>query len=1495
MGKSFKGIIMDYLKKWLTCIACVVLFAAGITYIANVNNMDFMVVKVEAATIEGSGSITAMPNTDKYGSISSNYMFKPDANMAGQQLYVHYLVTDISEPANTFYEGTDRQTVSGNNILYYSRDYDDLLGYFNNQKYYVSTWVTRTTSETEEISGYAKSTQAAVSYDMGNFLTQDSGFSFDKTQKKHKVTVKTQSNVSKNERVCVWIRNENEHKYTRFENTINSGKNNVSWIIDFPAEYNAKYYGIITLNGRGVAKEISYESIFKPSVRDYVYGEDGIGIFDYAFNFRLGYSEESTGKSLFKVKVYYCKSSDTEDKSEYITELQLSKENDFSAIVTTDPKKLLEPNTDYYVYFIDSKEGRIWRHNFKTKPIDKAKAKITAETEIDSAKLNIEIPSGIMVDEKYVSLNRPAYIFLAKKGESYDSTPTAVTELKYTPGKWTSEGIKITSLEENTEYSLIVSLDNKGQKNILTETAFSTKKELRTIVMKDIDTMVGGFRLNLFVKDPGGIKTTADDVFVSTKMPGDLVWSSPKKPVLNEKELTYSYDIPVDKRLYNPGEEVEYKVFFQNRSKYSVEAGIVSGKLTIPVDNRTIKVISEKTYRDAHKLDLQFLGLKSYKSYLTYFARVKDGEWKNLYYWEVDSTFEKDKTLYVFTDEYEVGDEVEYVLGYVDDLRDVSKFEKAYSTTSGKFTVLSDDRSVVLKAEPTATTNEVYFYGEITGAGRYKDYDYIKLFYREKGDSDTFDSTVLTLYPDEKEFNIKAEGLQANTVYEYVVGVAGYSNATVSELMNTPCSGTIKTKKDENSLTLLVKDSQPVKAVPSYNVIGSTVEIKYKDVDINHNQLALYVEENLKSVSYSTSDSKVVTADGKGVVTIKGPGIAKVTAKSRNMSGSVTIKVIDYKPVLQSDAITVYQGTEDSSCPLGLYMQNGAEITSVEIRGKVGTLIPVRKNDIYYIKAAGYSENAVERVKIIATINDGTQYEYDLIVRVDVSKPEKSNFTIRQKRIPNVFYGGDDAEKVELSIKSSKYEIESIVSKIKTDVYVVDEFDSYNGKIVLKANNLSKERVKRFIEKEPITLTIKAKNYAAVDIKLQVDVQRIVPVVRFGDAIIDEASKTACVTAYINGKSFDATGMSLNPGAYPANSANVSLTTQGDKVKVKLNNARSGSYKADVAMPNWTTYVVVQGNVNYLKKNQYASFAIVTDPKNITINTSKGYNKAVIFNAYIRGNEKLAANISAKTDSKNITVMSVGTGGFEVRAKDGATGSAQIKLTGNYAGTTIRPYTITVKLTTAHPDIKLSAQGKINIPNRENTPVIYTPKLQNMASDVIIGRASIASTKVTVDGKLSTVNVFKPELVDGKIYIYGIPGMKIYPKLKYSVTLKLQLNNGQSINKDIVIVPDNNRVKPKRTILNRTLYKTNKQVSAEYELSLPPGYEISAVKVYKKNDKDTLADNFAAKYEDGILKISLRNNGAMLKRQGYNINVQLDYKDADNSKPYLLSCPVMIR
>lgn len=1487
---------------------------------------DIVIINETAA--DSGDAVITINDDGEPGTISGNYIYTSDTTIKNIPVIVHYAVTD--ENGYPFYEGKQDITVREEKELEWDFSFDRLSG-----------------KRTYKLVVYCESDRIGNEFGKkeAEFKPQDGDVDDNKFTVKARAnangkmcfTLDFASEVTDRTDVYFWIRNDFEKKYTPVvlnNVAFKSAKTTKELELSLDAYYGLDTYFDIITRGESVSSLVRFEpdSKYRVTFQNKIESKDALGYFDCFYYIDITYGARRYDHT---VNAYYFKADEEPNRGHSFPSIVLKNSNEYKGIMGNGQNVKFEPDTKYYVEFEILASGKpVYRtmDSFTTDKFIEHSGSILSEPAMDSVTLNLSVPSGLEVDNKYFTHTRTADIYIAKKEEDFPSSPVTKTDLKYYNGDFTAEGILINrtregaeiGLEEDTEYKVRAVFD--GDNLIIADTQFKTLKEPREIVIEGTKVLYGGFNIDLTVHNPDGKLVEANDLYVSYRIKDTPVWLEVKKPTLvDKKKKLYRYSAPIDMQVNEPGTIVEYKACFSDRVKYTIDVGIVEGEITIPEDDREIKVYSEQTYIDAHAINMELTGMESYSSYVVLLARANGGDYARKSVWSLKDGSNRKMKVCVYTDRYKPGDEIDYILGYVDSRDDINNPAKIYNAKTGSFTVVPDNRGVEI-FDSTAYTDSVILRGKITGDGRMMDYDYVKIFYKVNGEEIPYESQVVTVLPDQMAFDVELPELEDHTPYEYVIGIAKGSNAYIGELQNA-YKGVITTQTSESRLVLKVSDVQPLNVVSAYNVAGNTVEILYSNVAKNANKLAFTTSEYMKGVRYKSTDTKVVTINSKGIMTVKGPGIAAITAKKGNLSGQFTIKVIDYKPMLVGKKISVVQGTTDVHNRLELIEQNGANITSVEVAGASGKLLVEKVGNNFEIKASGYASSKTEKVNLIVksakpgtisanSTDEGVRTDiFNMEIFVDVRIPSKAAFEISQSKIPNVFYCGSIAENAVFTFKSKFFTVEEIKAKSSKEMFQVKEYDKRTGKLLLTPVALNSATLKKYVNEEgedlkhyyenvvPVTFEVKCAGHDPFEITQNVSIVFERPEITIDEAVIPASDREAIVSIHQGKKQLNAAEMRLrfDTASYHQDSVTkANMAASYDQVRVRISNDLSGIYYYNVSSYLWTDKVKASGKVKILLDTELMNLQTKVREKEVIVNTAEGFNTSATFNVYVVGNEHLKAKITPILEDERVSIVPTkNQGEFMVKGGKNAAGTINVKLDAAYKNSAIKGTTVKIKLVNKQPDVFLKRKGKLNIANRNESCVELVPKMLNMPKDVSISSNTLLTSTVVVDGEIVNDRCFKTEVVDGNIVVKAKPGYKMYSNRDYTLSMKVALSNGVVLNKDVVIRPINKMPKPKVTVISKNMYKTNREILGEYHLDIPEGFEISGIIVAKPSKTSIYNEEMTAKYDSatGNVTLQFKKYGARLSsaKKLHNVKCDITVKGADNQKPVRITLPVTIR
>ena len=223
---------------------------------------------------------------------------------------------------------------------------------------------------------------------------------------------------------------------------------------------------------------------------------------------------------------------------------------------------------------------------------------------------------------------------------------------------------------------------------------------------------------------------------------------------------------------------------------------------------------------------------------------------------------------------------------------------------------------------------------------------------------------------------------------------------------------------------------------------------------------------------------------------------------------------------------------------------------------------------------------------------------------------------------------------------------------------------------------------------------------------------------------------------------------------------------------------------------------------------------------------------------------------------------------------------------------TIKKSVLTVKLTeVGSAKVKLaSPKGKINLIDRENTSVVYTPKVSGVESTV----ESVRVVGENAQYFTATLNA------DNKVEVKAIEGKSMSVKDTYPVNLQFQLKNKLTIDSVVKIKPVNKLPKLVFTPAKCNLYRSN---SNKYTTSLQlKNSEIDMEKITgiridsgsKTNTDSFLLVNNVTK--NGTVSFNLAGDRLRIKKGQYKVKCLVTFRDADpESKPAAVTMTITVK
>lgn len=716
------------------------------------------------------------------------------------------------------------------------------------------------------------------------------------------------------------------------------------------------------------------------------------------------------------------------------------------------------------------------------------------------------------------------------------------------------------------------------------------------------------------------------------------------------------------------------------------------------------------------------------------------------------------------------------------------------------------------------------------------------------------------------------------------------------------------------------------------------MEVDQKDVRDANNKYFIKLEAeatingkpapNIK-FDWESSDKTVATVavndNNEVILTVKKEGTVEIIAKAKDQgecTGTLRVNIMDYAPILETSSVTINKyyiyGTE-----LGLQEQNGNKIKSVNVLEKDGeedknspnfsVSVPIEGKANLKLKpnatALSDTKKTVRTCKLEVVTEKG-KYSYSLKVTTDITKPSA---TVKLKTKANLFYR--DAKAVYTI--SSKYDIQSIEIPEVDGIGFNGSYHRSNSTITFEAKGLDNSTASQFASKslKKVQFNITFAGYTQPQsMELTIATENKKPSLSLTGMVICPGISSGVINV-INSKTKEQIPLDNTMTLVvtkPQNSGiNLTINRNGS-ASVDYLGTKNVSYTTELKSSNWTQAVNVKGKITYVTSPDKLSLSLgskqltLNMATNITANGThtipiavNGSDIGITRLTYggtaaklIETDEYLACDF--RPSSQGIRSISLGlNAGKRGNVKAGTYKLdlfATIRLLEQEI--TIKKATLTIKLTEANKaKVTLaSPKGKINLVDRENTSVIYTPKVSGIDSSV----RSVSVVGENADYFTASLNA------DNKVEVKLKTGKAMSSKQSYPLTIQSVLQNGYKILSTVKIKPVNTLPKVVLTPAKCNLYRTNYNkftTSVSLKNSNIDINKITGIKIdtsNKNNVNNFLVINNISK--DGTISFNLAGNRTEIKKGQYKVKCFVTFRDADpEAKPASVTMTITVK
>lgn len=739
-----------------------------------------------------------------------------------------------------------------------------------------------------------------------------------------------------------------------------------------------------------------------------------------------------------------------------------------------------------------------------------------------------------------------------------------------------------------------------------------------------------------------------------------------------------------------------------------------------------------------------------------------------------------------------------------------------------------------------------------------------------------------------------------------------------------------KTAKYSNSLAIKVVDYDIADAITvtaknkdtAKNVELSALKKLEKDTNATFVLTAKVLSEgktiNNPKLTWKSGNAKIakVVANTDGTATLsttgKVAGSTMITVTASGNGGyqtSFKVTVVDSTPRLEEKTATINLYKTDASAIVNIVPAEGyaVDASSLQIfdsKENVSGNYTISKVDGTQYKIAVKNVDSIKvgslKLYIAAKTTSKEAESHKLPITLKIVK-QAPKLTVTQTAI-NLY---EKAGKGTLTLASDA-EISSIeftpANTNKAAYLVKDSVNVNTGTLTYKAYGATASNYKNVFNKGTLKVTFagytdEATYNKAITLKVNKTAPAFVMIASPATVYPGTAANTAklniCEKA-TKAAVYATNGYSLSVTAPTKYTVTQATATAPAKVSLATG-AKAGKVTCTITNSSWYDTVKAKATCS-IKTGKKPVLAF--GDKTITLNTKhtgSSYGK-LYTEMSIPGLESSINSI--KVTGKNKAAQSAYNDGKLLVTYDSGKLYAQIADVSYFKKAAKYTYTITATTTdgveasgniviavaTASPSVILKASGVINLLDRENTQVVYTPTVKNYISDI---------KSVALEGANS--NIFTATYNNGKIYVKAKVGKNISANKAYLLNMKFTLESGAVVESGKIKVTPK-QINPKITATPASLVLFESAVGENYGKTITLASNNESVEIENIQLQNSQGSFAFKKIADNQGKIYVTDDASVTAGKKYTIQLAVTFKGhAENVKPMIVKINVDYR